>query len=128
MLPRLLNVACFLSAALTVNMVFIINAAAGEKTEVKKIPNDVNYMLEDMYGMDKKQWPDNIYHQDLNNDGMGDWVAQNKSCATQKNCPADIFICIPDGKGKCSEYCYKEVKTLIDVKQQLKKLKCESTC
>lgn len=119
---------CFFSAVLALSFVFSVTAQAGEKTEVKKIPNDVSYMLEDMYGRDKKQWPTRIYHQDVNSDGMDDWIAQDKRCATRKNCPADIFICIADGKGKCSEYCYKEVKTLIDLKQQLQKLKCESTC
>jgi hypothetical protein len=128
MLHRRLTPSCIFSALLAMSFSLSVNAQAGEKDEVKKIPNDVSYMLEDMYGQDKQQWPNLFYNRDVNHDGLADWIAQKKSCATKKNCPADIFICISDGEGKCAEYCYKEVKTLINLEARLKKLKCESSC
>ena len=113
---------------LTLGFSFSQHILAGEKITTEKLPNDVRYMLEDMYGSNKHKWPDIIYHQDLNQDGMEDWVVQNKKCQLKDNCPADIFICIPGEKGKCSEYCYKEVNTIINLKEKLPALKCESTC
>ena len=49
-------------------------------TAAEKIPDDVRYMLEDMYGANKSEWPSPRYQQDLNNDGFPDWVATKKNC------------------------------------------------
>ena len=92
------------------------------------IPDDIRYMLEDMYGANKSEWPSPRYKQDLNNDGFSDWVAIKKNCLLKEKCPAELFICIPNKKGTCSEYCYIEVKTLSNIEESLKTLKCESTC
>lgn len=97
-------------------------------TAAEKIPDDVRYMIEDMYGANKSEWPSPRYQQDLNNDGFSDWVAIKKNCLLKENCAAELFICIPNKKGICSEYCYIEVKTLKNVEESLKALKCESTC
>lgn len=94
----------------------------------ENIPGDVRYMLEDMYGADKNKWPAPRYKEDLNKDGFSDWIAIKKECSLKKDCPADIFICIPDKKGACSEYCYIEVKNLTHIQDSLKNIKCESTC
>ncbi len=93
-----------------------------------KIPDDIRYMLEDMYGADKKEWPSPRYKTDLNHDGFDDWVAVKKGCKLIKDCQAEIFICRPDKQGQCSEYCYLEVKTLKNVEEEIKTRKCESTC
>lgn len=92
------------------------------------IPDDIRYMLEDMYGENKKEWPSPRYQKDLNNDGLSDWVAIKKGCLLKEKCAAEIFICIPNKKGLCSEYCYIEVKSLISIDESLRTLKCESTC
>lgn len=92
------------------------------------IPDDIRYMLEDMYGANKSKWPSPRYQQDLNNDGFIDWVAVKKNCMLKEKCAAEVFICVPDKKGLCSEYCYIEVKSLENIEKELKKLKCESTC
>ena len=94
----------------------------------EKIPDDIRYMLEDMYGADKKEWPSPRYKTDLNNDGFDDWVAVKKDCKLKKACQAEIFICRPDNQGRCSEYCYLEVKILKNVAEDIKNRKCESTC
>jgi hypothetical protein len=92
------------------------------------IPDDVRYMLEDLYGANKNEWPSPRYKKDLNNDGFFDWVAKKKSCKLKEHCPAEIFICLPDKTGKCVEYCYIEVKTLVNIENNIHKMKCESTC
>jgi len=94
----------------------------------EKLPDDVRYMLEDMYGANKNEWPVFKYKVDLNKDEFPDWVVKKKKCESQKNCPAEIFICIPDKKGMCKEYCYMEVKSLKNIESNLKNMKCESTC
>ena len=94
----------------------------------EKIPDDVRYMLEDMYGSDKNEWPAFRYKKDLNKDGFSDWVVTKKNCSLKKDCPAELFICVPDEKGYCSEYCYAEVKSLIDAEEDIESIKCESTC
>lgn len=94
----------------------------------ENIPDDIRYMLEDMYGANKNKWPSTRHKADINADGFTDWVIQKKSCSQDENCAAEIFICIPDKKGLCSEYCYIEVKTLNNVEELLKIKKCESTC
>ena len=93
----------------------------------EQIPDDIRYMLEDMYGANKNDWP-SIKKNDLNKDGSLDWVARNNNCKKKNNCAVEIFICIPDKSGQCSEYCYMEVKTLRNIAEELKTLKCESTC
>ena len=94
----------------------------------EKIPDDIRYSLEDMYGANKNEWPSPIYKTDLNKDGFNDWVAVKKGCTLKQNCPAEIFICLADEKGLCVEYCYIEVKTLKDIEKSVKKPKCQSTC
>lgn len=94
----------------------------------EKMPDDIRYMLEDMYGANKSEWPSPRYKQDLNNDGFSDWVAIKKKCLLKEECPAELFICIQNKKGMCSEYCYIEVKALSNIEESLKTLKCESTC
>ena len=91
------------------------------------LPNDIRYMLEDMYGAKKSEWPSTRYKADLNEDGFPDWVTQKK-CHQDKDCAAEIFICMPNKNGVCSEYCYIEVKTLKNIEEILKTKKCESTC
>lgn len=92
------------------------------------VPDDIRYMLEDMYGAKKTEWPSPRYKKDLNKDGFTDWVAVKKGCQLKDACQAEIFICVPDKKGHCSEYCYNEVKTLKNIEETITTLKCESTC
>ena len=92
------------------------------------VPDDIRYMLEDMYGQNKEQWPKQRYKVDLNKDSFSDWVVQKKGCKLKEHCSAEVFICIPNKKGVCSEYCYMEVKTLKNIKETLSMKKCESTC
>ena len=92
------------------------------------VPDDIRYMLEDMYGANKEKWPKRRYKVDLNKDGFPDWVAKKKGCKLKEHCSAEIFICIPNKKGICSEYCYMEVKTLNNIEETLSIKKCESTC
>jgi len=94
----------------------------------EKVPDDIRYMLEDMYSADKNKWPSPRYQQDLNDDGFADWVAVKKGCLLKEQCPAEIFICVPNKKGICSEYCYIEVNKIKNIKNDLKTRKCESTC
>ena len=91
------------------------------------LPDDIRYMLEDLYGTNKNNWP-RTEKKDLNNDGFPDWVAKRESCKGMKKCPIEIFICVPDKKGNCSEYCYNEVKTLEMIKAKIAGNKCEATC
>lgn len=97
-------------------------------TAKEPLPDDIRYFLEDLYGADTKKWPSPQYKSDLNQDGFSDWVAIKNKCKLKDNCPAEIFVCIPDEQGVCKEYCYMEVKTLINIKENLKTLKCEATC
>jgi hypothetical protein len=81
-----------------------------------------------MYGENKKEWPAFSYKKDLNKDGFSDWVVTKENCSLEKDCPAELFICIPDERGLCSEYCYIEVNNLVNIDESIKKQKCESTC
>ena len=94
----------------------------------ENIPDNIRYMLEEMYGADKKEWPAPRYKTDLNKDGFEDWVAVKKDCTSKEHCSAEFFICMPNKKGMCSDYCYFEVKTLKNVENNIKNRKCESTC
>lgn len=114
--------------SLLLNISFVAQAVAAEKITFEHVPKDVLYMLEDMYGADKTKWPSLIQMKDLNQDKHNDWIVQNQSCLAAKDCAAELFICIPDEKGKCVEYCYKEVKSLNNIKDKIKSIKCESTC
>ena len=91
------------------------------------IPDDIRYMLEDLYGANQKEWPATRKN-DLNKDGFSDWVAKKENCSDKKKCPIEIFICVPDKQGNCSEYCYIEVKTLENIKENISGMKCEATC
>lgn len=99
-----------------------INASTSEQ-----IPDDIRYMLEDLYGANKSEWP-KTRTTDLNKDGFTDWVARKENCTGKDKCPIEIFVCVPNEKRVCSEYCYIEVKTLKNIAENLKTLKCESTC
>ena len=96
--------------------------------EEEQLPDDIRYMLEDMYGADKKKWPASKFKKDLNHDSFFDWVVQKKSCLSKSDCPAELFICIPNIEGVCSEYCYMEIKSMNKLQEEIKSLKCESTC
>ena len=91
------------------------------------VPDDIRYMLEDLYGPDKTNWPI-IKQADLNKDGFTDWIAEKENCKGKEKCPVEIFVCIPGKKGKCSEYCYNEVKTHEMIKEKISAKKCEATC
>ena len=93
----------------------------------EQLPDDIRYMLEDLYGADKSNWPV-TNKSDLNKDGYADWVAKKENCGNKLKCTTEIFVCVPDKQGTCSEYCYIEVKTLKHIAEQLKTLQCESTC
>lgn len=112
-----------LNISLVISLAFYSSLDAAEK-----MPDDVRYMLEDMYGANKNDWPAVRTEQDLNNDGFSDWVIKKKNCTSEKNCKAEIFICLPDKTGKCAEYCYIEVKNMANMKDDISKMKCESTC
>ena len=92
------------------------------------VPDDIRYMLEDMYGAKKEQWPESRYKVDLNKDGFTDWVVKKNDCESKDQCSVEIFICNPNKNGTCSEYCYMEVKTLKNIEATLSTRKCESTC
>ena len=94
----------------------------------ESVPDDIRYMLEDMYGANKEKWPESRYKVDLNKDGFSDWVVQKNDCKQKDQCPAEIFICKPNKNGTCLEYCYIEVKTLKNIETTLSTRKCESTC
>jgi len=98
-----------------------------ESASYEKLPDDIRYMLEDMYGANKTQWPGMRSKRDINQDGFLDWVV-SKKCALNKKCSHELFICIPAKEGQCSEYCYIEVKTLDNIEKTIHSLKCESTC
>ena len=92
------------------------------------LPDDVRYMLEDMYGANKNTWPSPRYQRDINNDSFVDWIAVKKDCLLKEKCAAELFVCVPDKKGTCSEYCYIEVNNLSNLEEDIKELKCSSTC
>lgn len=117
---RLIN--SFLLFSFVSLSISVVSVSASEH-----IPDEIRYMLEDMYGANKNDWP-SIKKKDLNKDGSLDWVARKSNCNKKNNCAVEIFICIPDKSVQCSEYCYMEVKTLRNIAEKLKTLKCESTC
>ena len=111
-------------------LLFVVFISSNASLVIAKepLPDDIRYFLEDLYGSDTKKWPSPQYKRDLNEDGFSDWVAIKNNCKLKNNCPAEIFVCVPNEKGACKEYCYMEVKTLINIKENVKTLKCESTC
>jgi len=117
----------FLFSFIALAVVFIFTFYFINSTN-EKIPDDVRYMLEDMYGSNKNEWPAFRYKKDLNKDGFFDWVITKENCSLKKDCPAELFICVPDEKGYCSEYCYSEVNSLINAEKNIESIKCESTC
>lgn len=108
--------------------IFVCLAMLSTVNAAEKIPDDVRYMLEDMYGANKNEWPSPIYQIDINQDGFPDWLAIKKNCKLKNACAAELFICVADKKGVCYEYCYSEVKTMKNIEKTVKTLKCESTC
>jgi len=118
---RTFSLAIFFSFLLNTFFCSAVNAS-------ETLPADIRYMLEDLYGANKNKWPSPRYKKDLNNDGFFDWIAKKKNCKYNEHCPAEIFICIPDKTGKCTEYCYIEVKSLMNIEKDIREMKCESTC
>lgn len=108
------------------SIVFLSSPSFVSANEI--VPDDVRYMLEDMYGENKSKWPSPRYQKHLNGDGFIDWVAVKKDCLLKEKCAAELFICIPGKKGMCSEYCYIEVNNLMNLEEDVRKLKCGSTC
>ena len=94
----------------------------------RKIPDDIRYMLEEMYGSVQQNWPVTFHTRDLNKDGFTDWIAVSKKCSDLENCAVEIFVCRPGSDKRCEEYCYLNVKTLKDIESRLQEMKCESTC
>ena len=92
------------------------------------IPDDVRYMIEDIYGMDKSKWPKPIYSKDINGDGRPDWLVQQPGCKQDGQCILDTFICAKSEGGKCIEYCYIGGATLMEIQNNTTELKCQSTC
>lgn len=92
------------------------------------IPRDVRYMLEDLYGSDQAKWPTPIYLQDVNHDGLPDWIAQQPGCKDKVNCLVDLFICKQGVAQSCVEYCYVGSGLLKELSSDPAKLKCQSTC
>lgn len=92
------------------------------------IPDDVRYIIEDIYGADRGQWPSPIYRDDLNNDGFADWVAQARGCQAPSQCPVELFLCKPNQAGQCVEYCYFQLSTIKEADKAISSGKCESAC
>lgn len=109
-------------------VVFMFIFATQLQAANEEVPDDIRYMLEDMYGADKKAWPSPRYSTDLNKDGHADWVVVKKGCMSEQGCPAEIFLCLADEKGKCVEYCYSEVVNLKKFVPGISHIKCQSTC
>lgn len=111
----------------TISVILFFSLLSANSSALESLPDDIRYMLEDLYGANKSKWPV-TRKTDLNKDGFSDWVAKKENCADKKKCPVEIFICIPDIQGKCSEYCYVEIETLKNIEERLPDIKCESTC
>ncbi len=94
----------------------------------ENIPDDVRYMIEDIYGTDKSTWPKPIYSKDINADGLPDWLVQQPGCKQGGQCVLDTFICAKSAGGKCIEYCYTGGATLTEIQNNTAELKCQSTC
>ena len=94
----------------------------------ERIPDDVRYMIEDIYGTDKSKWPKPIYSKDINADGMPDWLVQQPGCKQAGQCVLDTFICAKSEAGKCLEYCYTGGITQTEILNKSVELKCQSTC
>ena len=92
------------------------------------LPNDVRYTLEEFYGKDRAQWPHPVYSQDLNQDGLPDWIAQQAGCREQAQCQVDVFICVRGTSPKCDEYCYSGSGPAGDMLKYPENLKCQSSC
>lgn len=110
--------------ALTMSLLFCYPILA----QAEPVPDDIRYYLEDLYGADTKNWPDKIYTQDVNADQLADWIATKSSCDNTEACPVEVFICVPDKKGGCKEYCYIEVTSMSKLKQDLSVIPCKATC
>ena len=94
----------------------------------ENIPNDVRYMLEDIYGTDRSKWPGEIYSQDINADGVADWLARQPGCNASNNCMVEVFLCAKSEGTKCTEYCYTGSNKLADIEKNIDSMKCQSTC
>jgi len=94
-----------------------------------EIPRDVRYMLEDLYGSDQRKWPKPIYQEDVNGDGIPDWIAQMPGCKGKKeDCQVELFVCKRVDGGQCLEYCYLGNGILRQLRGDAGNLKCQSTC
>ena len=92
------------------------------------VPSDVRYYLEDIYGADQADWPKLLYSQDLNHDGLPDWIARQDKCQPDLSCQADVFLCKRGTAPNCDEYCYSGSGLLHKLSKRITDLKCESTC
>lgn len=72
----------FIRLTFFLSVAFLSLPSVGLENET--IPDDIRYMLEDMYGENKKEWPSPRYKKDLNNDGFSDWVAIKKRLFTER--------------------------------------------
>jgi len=112
--------------SLTLACLLTCLAAASHSGEI--IPNDVRYMLEDIYGTDQSSWPGEIYSQDINADGVADWLARQLGCAASSSCMVEVFLCAKTEGAKCVEYCYTGINKLADIEKGIAAMKCQSTC
>lgn len=81
------------------------------------IPDNVRYILEDLYGPEMASWPKYIYNQDINGDALSDWVAAQHTCMENTPCEVDLVLCKNAKGNSCSEYCYAgsgNLQTLLD--------------
>lgn len=92
------------------------------------IPDDVRYMIEDLYGIDRSKWPAPILSQDINGDDLPDWVAQQPGCKTKGECTVDLFLCKKATGTQCKEHCYVGSGKLEALRNKPGGLVCESTC
>lgn len=106
---------------------YMVHAGAAEPNYME-LPDDIRYILEDMYGGDKNKWPKKVYAEDINGDGLMDWIAQVPECKKDTGCQVDLLLCNGRRKGKCSEFCLVGTGLLADMRRDVKKLICDSTC
>ena len=92
------------------------------------IPDDIRYMLEDIYGSEKNKWPKPVYSEDVNGDGLPDWLAQHPGCKSKGQCSVDLFLCSRAEGQHCKEYCYVGSAKQTELLRSATSLKCQSTC
>lgn len=111
---------------ITLSIVLASSISTGHSTGT--IPDDVRYMIEDLYGINKSKWPTTTYEQDVNGDQLSDWIAQQSTCTAKESCQVDLFICKKGTDTHCIEYCYAGSGELKKLLNKPNGLVCESTC